>query len=181
MARNTATAAQHRIRACGGVDICRTRLPLGMAGARLDGAECVKEVQGDLFTCSESSSLAHCISADARMGKGIATAFKKKFGRVHEIRSQGQKPGGVAVLKCGDRFVYYLVTKEKFYHKPTYESLTSSLEAMRDHCERNGVRELCMPRIGCGLDKLEWRRVKAILGKMFSPSKTEVKITIYNL
>ena len=139
----------------------------------------LKEVQGDLFTCPDSSSLAHCISEDVRMGKGIATVFKKKFGRVAEIRSQRQRPGGVAVLKCENRFVYYLVTKQKYFHKPTYETLKSSVKAMRDHCIENAVKELCMPRIGCGLDKLEWNRVRTILEKEFS--ETSVRITVYSL
>lgn len=139
----------------------------------------LKEVRGDLFTCSDSSSLAHCISEDVRMGKGIATAFKKKFGRVEEIRSQRQRPGGVAVLKCDNRFVYYLVTKQKYFHKPTYETLQLSVKAMRDHCIENAVKELCMPRIGCGLDKLDWARVRAILEKEFSD--TSVRIAVYSL
>lgn len=49
----------------------------------------LNEVQGDLFSCPVSDSLAHCISADARMGKGIAVLFKNKFGGVEEIKSQG--------------------------------------------------------------------------------------------
>lgn len=36
----------------------------------------ITEVRGDLFTCSDGTSLAHCISQDIRMGKGIATLFK---------------------------------------------------------------------------------------------------------
>ena len=51
------------------------------------------EKRGDLFSCSENESLAHCISADARMGKGIAVIFKKKFGGVDDIKSQGNLRG----------------------------------------------------------------------------------------
>ena len=47
------------------------------------------ETKGDLFYCSESESLAHCISADVAMGKGIAVIFKKKFGGVRELKNQG--------------------------------------------------------------------------------------------
>ena len=46
-------------------------------------------MQGDLFSCPGSEALAHCISADARMGKGIAVLFKNKFGGVDDIKSQG--------------------------------------------------------------------------------------------
>ena len=44
---------------------------------------------GDLFSCDSESSLAHCVSADLHMGKGIAVLFKKKFGRVPELKKQG--------------------------------------------------------------------------------------------
>jgi len=47
------------------------------------------QVKGDLFSCPETDSLAHCISEDCRMGKGIAVLFKRKFGRVDEIKAQG--------------------------------------------------------------------------------------------
>lgn len=137
------------------------------------------ETHGDLFSCPESESLAHCISADARMGKGIAVIFKKKFGGVDEIKSQGQKPGGVAILRRGDRYVYYLVTKEKYFHKPTYKMLQSSLAAMREHCISHGVTHLSMPKIGCGLDGLQWSKVQDIIADVFQD--TEIKVTVYSL
>jgi len=52
-------------------------------------ADKLREIRGDLFSCPANESLAHCISADARMGKGIAVMFKNKFGGVDEIKSQG--------------------------------------------------------------------------------------------
>lgn len=137
------------------------------------------EVQGDLFSCHDSESLAHCISADARMGKGIAVLFKKKFGGVDEILTQAQKQGGVAVLERGKRYVYYLVTKEKYFHKPTYNSLQSSLTAMRDHCVSHGVTSISMPRIGCGLDGLQWPKVRNTIIQVFQD--TDIKLTVYTL
>lgn len=44
---------------------------------------------GDLFTSPPTASLAHCVSEDLHMGKGIATIFKKEFGRVGELKAQG--------------------------------------------------------------------------------------------
>ena len=46
---------------------------------------------GDLFSCDESQSLAHCVSRDLRMGKGIAVMFKKIFASVNELKVQGKK------------------------------------------------------------------------------------------
>ncbi len=47
------------------------------------------EVKGDLFECPEEFSLAHCVSADLAMGKGIAVAFKEKFKGVQDLKRQG--------------------------------------------------------------------------------------------
>ena len=47
--------------------------------------------------------------------------------------------GGVAVLKRNDRFVYYLVTKEKYWNKPTLQALESSVKQMLKHMIDNKV------------------------------------------
>ncbi len=50
-----------------------------------------REIKGNLFSCEKDTSLAHCVSADVHMGKGIAATFKKMFGGVDELRSQGNE------------------------------------------------------------------------------------------
>nr|XP_023966111.1 ADP-ribose glycohydrolase OARD1 isoform X3 [Chrysemys picta bellii] len=90
-----------------------------------------------------------------------------------------KKSGEVAVLKRDDRYIYYLITKKKVSHKPTYENMQKSLEAMKTHCLNNGVTDISMPRIGCGLDRLEWDKVSALLEEVFED--TDIKITVYAL
>ncbi|KAF5929692.1 hypothetical protein HPG69_002415 [Diceros bicornis minor] len=121
-------------------------------------------VKGDLFACPKTDSLAHCISEDCRMGAGIAVLFKKKFGGVQELINQQKKSGEVAVLKRDGRYIYYLITKKRASHKPTYENLRKSLEAMK---------------IGCGLDRLQWEHVSAMIEEVFEA--TDIRITVYTL
>ena len=45
---------------------------------------------GDLFSSPDTDSLAHCVSQDLGMGKGIAVLFKKTFGGVEELKSQSE-------------------------------------------------------------------------------------------
>lgn len=139
----------------------------------------LKEVNGDLFSSPATASLAHCVGADLLMGAGIAVMFKKKFGKVEELKKQNIGRGGVAVLKDEERYVYYLVTKDKsgFYSKPTYQALELSLEAMRGHMLENNVKELCIPQIGCGIDGMEWPKVEEILQRVFG--KEDITITVY--
>lgn len=135
--------------------------------------------KGDLFSCDDTESLAHCVSKDLNMGKGIATLFKKRFGRVTELKEQGKDVGNMAVLKDGKRFVYYLITKPRYFHKPSYKTLEQSLQAMKSHCVQNNVESICMPRIGCGLDRLEWNKVENMLNRLFQD--TSIAITVYSL
>lgn len=95
-----------------------------------------------------------------------------------KLQDQAVKPGGVAVLKDKDRFIYNLITKEKYFNKPTYQTMHSSLEAMRVHMEKNSVQKLAIPRIGCGLDGLIWKKVKDQLGEVFKD--VDIDITVYN-
>ncbi|KAJ0044052.1 hypothetical protein NL108_006440 [Boleophthalmus pectinirostris] len=144
-----------------------------------EGTWSINYVSGDLFSCPLDESLAHCISEDCRMGAGIAVMFKKKFGGVEDLKGQKKQVGQCAVLKRGSRFVYYLITKKIYNHKPTYDSLKQSLEDMKSHCLINAVSKVSMPRIGCGLDRLEWKRVSEILKEVFEHS--DISVTVYSL
>jgi len=46
------------------------------------------QVYGNLF--DSNVSLAHCVSEDLRMGMGIAAEFKRRFGRVDELKAQSK-------------------------------------------------------------------------------------------
>lgn len=63
---------------------------LATASSELPDLLKFSEVKGDLFSCPPTSSLAHCVSEDMAMGKGVAVLFKKEFGGVGELRAQGK-------------------------------------------------------------------------------------------
>ncbi|KAL6053463.1 Macro domain [Balamuthia mandrillaris] len=134
-----------------------------------------EEKKGDLFVETEAC-LGHCVSEDLVMGKGIAKPFKDKFGGLSELRAQHPTTGGVCVLRRGGRFIYYLITKKVYRDKPTYAALQSSLEAMREHCTRHGVKQLALPRLGCGLDGLRWPNVSRILQDVFKDCPIHVRV-----
>uniref|UniRef100_A0A182QLX2 Macro domain-containing protein n=1 Tax=Anopheles farauti TaxID=69004 RepID=A0A182QLX2_9DIPT len=142
---------------------------------------CVREIEGDLFAAPKDHSMAHCVAADLKMGAGIAVRFKQLYGKVEELRAQNIGVGGVAVLADdgSQRFIYYLITKKTYNLKPTYDDLSRSLEAMKTHMASNGVQKLAIPRIGCGIDGLEWGKVKEILNKVFGADGS-FEIVVYN-
>ncbi|XP_012158154.1 O-acetyl-ADP-ribose deacetylase 1 isoform X2 [Ceratitis capitata] len=136
------------------------------------------EIEGDLFSAPETHSLAHCVGADFAMGAGIAVKFKQIYGQVDNLRGQGVQSGGVAVLQDKDRYIYYLVTKPQSWGSPTYDSLRSSLVAMREHMRKSNVHKLAIPRIGCGIDGLEWDKVSSELHRVFDSE--DLEIVVYN-
>ena len=139
----------------------------------------ISEIKGDLFTVDKSYSLAHCVAVDLNMGAGIAVEFKKRFGQVDNLKNQKKFIGDVAFLKDKDRYIFYLVTKQFSRGKPTYDSLKQSLEKMKILCIEYSVKKIAIPKIGCGLDRLDWIKVKKIIIDVFTD--TDINIVVYIL
>lgn len=135
------------------------------------------EVKGDLFTTENMQNkniyLAHCISRDCEMGLGIAKTFDKKFPNMKNVLKSRVKNMTVCVLY--DDKVFNLITKNKYWQKPTYISLENSLKDMATQCKLFNIKILAMPRIACGLDKLNWKKVRVMLEDIFK----DLEITIY--
>lgn len=150
-----------------------------------------KEEKRDLFSVDNSYVLAHCVSADFALGKGIAKEFDKRFDMKRKLKEKyGEYYNHSTFLwDCGDHFisaslapalyidnVFNLVTKQFYYNKPTYKSLRRALEHMKGKCDIEGIKKIAMPKIGCGLDKLEWEKVSIIIKDVFKDTDIEILV-----
>ena len=133
---------------------------------------------GDLFD-TDVEQICHCVSEDYHMNAGIARKFRTKFGNVNVLKNQKVGIGGCSVLRVEDRTIYYLVTKSKYYEKPTYSSVRKSLISMRILMETKNHTEIAMPLIGCGLDKLKWSSVSKIITDVLI--KNGIDVIVYKL
>ena len=68
----------------------------------------------------------------------------------------------------GKRFIYNLVTKERFCDKLNVSTLSKTLEAMKTHASTNGVSTIAMTKLGCGLDQINWQEVVTLLRDIFA-------------
>lgn len=144
-----------------------------------------KEEQRDLFAVSEDYYLAHCISADFGMGHGIVVEFNKRFNMKNILKSKypdyldffcnehKKQYDGDCILEGR---VLNLITKERYYGKPTYKSMRSALEWMKSVCKSNDIEKIAMPVIGCGLDKLKWDMVSVIIKEVFEETDIEILV-----
>lgn len=57
--------------------------------------------------------------------------------------------------------------------------MRSCMEHLREHCQKNGVDKLAIPRLGTGEDRLDWPIVKQIIEDVFKD--TDVSITAYTM
>ena len=79
----------------------------------------------------------------------MGLVFRNLFGQIDQLRRQQIPLGGVGVLQQGGRYLYYLVTKQRFFEKPSYETLHQCLEELKSHMLKHHVKKLHIPKLGC--------------------------------
>ena len=72
-----------------------------------------------------------------------------------------------------------MVTKERFCDQPNLSTLSKTLEAMKIHAGTNGVSTIAIPKLGCGLDQLNWQEVVKLLRDIFAYA--DLQIVVYTL
>lgn len=142
-----------------------------------------KEIYGDLFSTDENFYLAHCISADFAMGKGIVIEFNKRFNMKKILQKKYPdylKKWLMSKSEAGcilEGRVFNLITKTYYWNKPTNQTLAAALVEMKNIALENNIKKIAMPLIGCGLDNLSWPTVKSIIQKTFQD--TDLEIVVY--
>lgn len=135
------------------------------------------EKKMNLFDADDKYYFAHCISSDAALGAGIAKEFQKRFRLRDKIIAKikeyplGYYPKCILIGK-----VFNLVTKKYYYNKPTYNSLKLSLQEMNIYCISKSIKYLAIPKLGCGLDKLQWGKVREIIQEVFVDTDIEILV-----
>ena len=81
--------------------------------------------------------------------------------------------------RVGNRYIYNLVTKIKFSEKPNLPTLSLTPEEMKSHARLYGISTIAIPKIGCGLDQMNWQEVVKLLRDIFACSK--FRIVVYTL
>ncbi len=132
------------------------------------------EKKQDLFTVSRDYHLAHCIATDLGMGAGIAVPMQKKFNLRKQMVDSGKSLVHPTCILTGR--VFNLITKERSNGKPTYKTILSSIQQMKKQAVINKIDAIAMPKIGCGLDRLEWPMVREFLIKTFEDTDIELLV-----
>ena len=141
-----------------------------------------------LFHGSEDSilqqphSIGHCISADAKMSKGFADLLWQRIPGLRDKWRRTELLTGQAFPfwdQTGNRYIYKLVRKTNCSEKPNLLTLSLTLKEMKFHARLYGISTIAIPKIGCGLDQLNWQEVVKLLRGIFAYS--DIRLVVYTL
>ena len=135
------------------------------------------EEKNDLFNYEGKAWLAHCISSDFGMGKGIVVQFNERYDLKNYMLSHYEKKKWDEHGYCipVEKFkVFNLITKYRYYQKPTLVTMHESLESMKKYALENNIKKIAMPIIGAGLDQLNWSDVKFLINQTFEDTDIEI-------
>ena len=134
-----------------------------------------KLIQDDVFN-HKDCYYAHCISRDYALGAGIAVEFDKRYDMRNRLLKLAEEKPETLDEKCIEvENVFNLITKEKYWQKPSYNSLEESLLEMKEKLSKN-KKKLVIPKIGCGLDRLSWDKVEPMIQEIFKDLDIEIVV-----
>ena len=84
----------------------------------------------------QPNSIGHCISADAQMSKGFAQFLSERVPRLRRTCRRANLLKDQVFPFCDSssrRYIYNLVTKEKYSDKPDLQTLATTLQSMQSH------------------------------------------------
>lgn len=142
----------------------------------------MQEIKKDLFEVEEKYVLCHCISLDCAMGSSIAKQFNVKYPLMKKELTKTVKnnninyPFTILYMSETKRKIFNLITKEKYWHKLTYNSLEHCLKELKNMCYKFDIIYLAMSGMVCGLDKLKWTKVKTMIENIFQNTNIEILI-----
>jgi O-acetyl-ADP-ribose deacetylase (regulator of RNase III) len=138
----------------------------------------IQFVSGDLFANRfGAEAFAHGCNCQGTMGAGIAVGFKERYPDMYaeyRRRCKADPPefglGSVFFWRePGKPAVFNLGTQEKGWHgRATYPAIETALTTMRRLADEAGVTTIAVPRIGAGYGGLSWKKVRAIIERVFA-------------
>lgn len=129
------------------------------------------EIKNDIFDeinkIKDKYLLVHCMNMSLSTAKGIVVQIEKRYKVKEKIKEKYNKKDVIIGSCLITDNVANLITKNRLFDKLTYKALTRCLINLYNYCNENNIKTLIMPKIGCGLDNLEWPEVRSSLMDIF--------------
>lgn len=146
----------------------------------------IRFVNGDMFSATFDAYV-NPVNCKGVMGKGLALEFKKRFPMNFEFYKfmcdQGVlKPGYLYWLRDNSTNITIInfATKDHWKDPSKIEWIDDGCMKLRDYLLENpyNIKNIAIPKLGCGLGGLDWSYVRKIFLKYFDDI-TDIDIYIY--
>lgn len=131
----------------------------------------IKYTRNDDITkyLKDGNIICHCVSADYKLGAGVALAISNARPDLRAYLDTLPHAHACCdtVFEAKDVTIHNLVTKNRYFQKPTYNNLGIALANLRFRIHTDKDIVIHCPRIGSGLDKLNWFEVVKSLELFF--------------
>lgn len=129
-------------------------------------------IKGNLFT-SEAKAIGHGVNCKGAMGAGIAKLFRQEFPEMYEeyreICLRGELQPGEVFTWWDERknvWVYNIASQNNLGADARLEWFEEAAFSALAHADLNGVEEVAIPQIGCGIGGLDFSDVEPMLEKV---------------
>lgn len=166
---------------------------------KIDISENLSVVDGDMFF-SRMHTLTVSVNCVGIMGKGLASRAKWQFPDVYvqyqyvcrtrslqmgkpylykrESSLDYQLADEPETLKNGNGETWFLLfaTKQHWRENADINGIEKGLQWLKDNYEKEGIKSLAIPALGCGLGRLDWKDVGPLMVKYLSDFNIQVMI-----
>ena len=129
---------------------------------------------------SQAQTVVNTVNTVGVMGKGLASAFKAKYPEMFKAyrklcKDKRFNVGQLWLWKGSDQWVLNFPTKKHWRNPSKLSYVEAGLEKFVAQFEERGIREIAIPRLGCGNGGLDWEDVRPLMERYLVP----LPITVY--
>ncbi len=145
-------------------------------------------VKGDILE-ADAEALVNTVNCVGVMGRGIALQFKKAFPENYKAYKAACDKKEVNLGKVftydlnrlyghNPRFIINFPTKGHWRSKSKIQDIESGLTSLVEFLQKEKIRSIAIPPLGCGLGGLHWKEVKPLIVRAFE-SIPEITVFLF--
>ena len=134
---------------------------------------------GCVSSAPEHVPIILAVSLCGKMGAGAAKTLTDLYNLRSEFRATPRECPGVVPICRGQRLIVNVITKFRYFNKPTSPQIFQALSKLYDFLAFQGIPEIAITVFGCGRDHFPYELLLQYLWEIFGSSP--VKIHMYHL
>lgn len=147
----------------------------------------IREQSGNLLS-ADVEALVNAVNTVGVMGKGIALQFKQTYPEMFQEYARAARAGEVQIgamhlwatdATSGPRFIINFPTKRHWRSPSRLADVASGLPSLAETIERNEIRSVAIPALGCGHGGLDWVSVEPLIRQTLEPLSAVVDVRLF--